>query len=153
MTRFRASLQSNARRSRLRDNPESRPTVAELMAIDHPVPSPLGGIRNSAHLAPFVLWRGEQPADDDTADALRRAGIDVVLSLRMDGEPANRQLPECSVSDERSRWPGHGFGFRHIQMTDFAAPHPAELAEALRTIDREIDAGRTVYVHWEPRNW
>lgn len=117
-----------------------------------PIPAPLGGIRNCARLAPHNLWRGEQPPQDEmTAGALKGAGIQVILSLREDGEGigqvAGRECPAYSVHEERALWESRRFIFRHVRLTDFAAPHPAELAEALRVIDEQVDAGRGVYVH------
>lgn len=111
----------------------------------------LGGIRNASKIHPR-LWRGEQPpADDETAAALKGAGIQTIVSLRTDGEPAGtvggRACAPYCVADERGLSEGRGFRFHHVTLTDFLAPHPAEVANALRLLDEKIDDGRTVYVH------
>ncbi len=111
----------------------------------------LGGVRNAAQIHPH-LWRGEQPPPDQrTAAALKAAGVQTIVSLRLDGEPAGvvggRPCAPYRVTDERALWEERGFRFRHLPLADFVAPHPCDAAAALRLLDGEIDDGRRVFLH------
>lgn len=83
--------------------------------------------------------------------ALKGQGIQVILSLRDDreefGRVAGRDCGAYCADDERALWEGRGFSFVHVRFTDFEAPEPPDLANALRALDREVEAGRGVYVH------
>ena len=112
----------------------------------------LGGIRNFGWLRAGQLARGEQPPlDDGTAGALVAAGIGSVICLRQEGEPegtlTGRIVPAYSPDLQRLACERVGLRFQHLGCTDFMCPRPDEVADTLRAIDGEVDAGHAVLVH------
>jgi len=112
-------------------------------------PRPVAGIRNFVWVEPGVLARGEQPPlTDETFAALRAEGITAILSLRPhDEQPTPRRPQPYDVEEERALAERHALGFAHAPLEDFSAPPPESLAAALETLDRQVAAGETVYVH------
>ena len=112
----------------------------------------LGGIRNFGWLQPGRIARGEQPPlDDETLEALAAEGIRSVISLRQEAEPegtlASRLVPAYSAEGQRLACERAGLRFHHVGCTDYQAPRPDEVADALRAIDVEVAADRPVLVH------
>lgn len=121
-------------------------------ALEVIAPRVVGSVRNLAQLAPFVVWRGEHPlADLETVEALGGLGIDTILSLRKDWEEeravTGRLNPFYSGPAERTFWERHGFGYRQVQMEDYAAPQPEEVRDSMLAIDEEVAADHKVYLH------
>jgi hypothetical protein len=117
-----------------------------------PEPGPLGTLRYFGWLVEGRLARGEQPLlDNDDLALLRRARVTDVLSLREAVDTAKpgagRPLPAYQVEEEATRCAALGLGFTHLPCADYAAPAPEELAAAVRSLDRLVDAGRAVFVH------
>jgi hypothetical protein len=115
-------------------------------------PCQLGGVRNFAWLLPQKVARGEQPPlDDDSLDLLAVDGVRAVVALRCDGEAAlrlaGRDVPAYAVAAEREACQRRGIRFRQLGCTDFKAPKPDEIAQALRLIDEEVAGGGGVFVH------
>jgi protein tyrosine phosphatase (PTP) superfamily phosphohydrolase (DUF442 family) len=115
-------------------------------------PRLLAGIRNFNWAVPGLLARGEQPAlEIATFKALHDHGIGTVLSLRPDREPAPRSSrrlwPEYHAEDERELVEAVGMQFRHVELQDFSAPSPDEVARALSEVDAAIEQAHAVYVH------
>jgi protein tyrosine phosphatase (PTP) superfamily phosphohydrolase (DUF442 family) len=118
----------------------------------HVVPVQLGTIRNFAWVEPGVVARGEQPElNIATFKLLRESGISAVLSLRPDREPPSnnsvRPWPEYNLAEERSVAEAAGVRFRNLALTDFSAPPPEQVAQALHIIDDLIAERPGVYVH------
>jgi protein tyrosine phosphatase (PTP) superfamily phosphohydrolase (DUF442 family) len=115
-------------------------------------PRLLAGIRNFNWAVPGLVARGEQPLLElATFQALHEQGIGTVLSLRPDREPppnsARRQWPEYHVEDERELVEAAGMQFRHVELQDFLAPSPDEVARALSEVDSAVEQRPAVYVH------
>lgn len=113
---------------------------------------PLGGVRNFGWLQAGRLARGEQPPlDDDTLETLAAAGIQSVISLRAEAEFAGpldgRLVSQYAAEQQRAACARAGLIFHHLGCTDFMAPSPEEVANTVRAIDAEVDAGRTTFVH------
>ena|SRR5579864_5282917 len=122
------------------------------METTYPIPTQLGSIRNFAWVEPGVLARGEQPAlEAETFKALHEEGITAILSLRPDREPpsanSQRPWPEYIMEQEQGLAEGAGMRFRNVPITDFSAPSPEQVAEALKTIDALVEQNPGVYVH------
>ena len=118
----------------------------------HIVPVELGTIRNFAWVEPGVVARGEQPElTHATFRLLRDSGITAVLSLRPDHEPPSknsvRPWPEYDLAEERAVAESVGLRFRNLPFTDFSAPPPEHVAQALTTIDELVAEQPGVYIH------
>jgi protein tyrosine phosphatase (PTP) superfamily phosphohydrolase (DUF442 family) len=112
----------------------------------------IGGVRNFGWLEPGRLARGEQPPlDDNTLEALAAEGVLSVISLRREEEAegplAGRLVPQYSPDQQRLTCERAGLQFQHVACTDFEAPRPDDVANVLRAIDDEVEAGRPVFVH------
>lgn len=116
-----------------------------------PAPAALGELRNFSWLQEGVIARGEQPLQDGTFTALADVGINTVLSLREDGDPARvvsgRPYPDYSTADEERACARAELSFRHVSCEDFQAPRAAEIAAALRVIDESVARGAPIFVH------
>lgn len=116
-----------------------------------PAPTTLGELRNFSWLQDRVIARGEQPLQGDTFTALADVGIQIVQSLREDGDPARkvsgRPYPDYSTADEERACDRANLGFHHVSCEDFQAPRAAEIAAALRVIDDEVASGAPIFVH------
>src|SRR5438045_817300 len=120
--------------------PQAGVLVAETVVEPFRGPVELAGIRNFGWLLPGTLARGEQPPlERATFEALGRAGVGAVLSLREDGEAAKtitgREVGLYDVARERELARRAGLLFRHLACTDLQAPRPDEVAAALRAMD------------------
>jgi atypical dual specificity phosphatase len=123
-----------------------------MTSIELTEPRLLAGIRNFGWVRPGVLARGEQPPlEAATFEALHEQGIRTVMSLRPDREPppvAGRRLwPEYHAEEEQQLVEAAGMQFRHVELEDFAAPAPHEVAQALTVLDEAVKSNPAVYVH------
>jgi protein-tyrosine phosphatase len=91
-----------------------------------------GPIPGSRWVEPGRLLVGPYPGD--AIEAIRDAGIDVVVDLTQEDE-----LPAYALRSE----------VRHVRraIADFGCPTHDELRETLDLLDRELAAGRSVYLH------
>jgi protein-tyrosine phosphatase len=89
-----------------------------------------GPITGSYWIEPDRLLAGPYPGA--RADAL--VGIDVVVALTEEGELPPYALPA---------------GVRLVRraIRDFGCPEPADVGETLDLLDRELEAGKRVYLH------
>lgn len=79
----------------------------------------------------------------DEASALRRAGIDVVVSLLEDDEAA-----ELDLDEERQAAENQAISFISLPIPDRGVPASAEAAiSAIGAIVAQLDAGKNVAVH------
>ncbi len=78
----------------------------------------------------------------DDMQALRRSGVDTLVSLLMPGE-----LRDLQLEDEEQHAVGAGLSFVSLPIPDLSPPSSPEIVPAFMSLSDEVASGRTVVTH------
>jgi hypothetical protein len=117
--------------------------AADEAMTDHPIPE-------SYWVTPNHLLAGEYPSARWTFQARRKLGalLDAGIRSFVDLTDTDHGVtPYDGLVKTMAAKRGHAVTYRRMAIRDAGVPTPDDMADILYHIDREIDAGRPVYLH------